>query len=186
MRTASPILAKLVLILAVLTLPLSAILMAQVPCETPPGQGQATTWRQNSTVNVMIDPTFSSAQQQAIKDQWNSWRNAGGANIAFNFVTPSQAGPGAAGGGNAIISVMRQTPTNLGPTAQGETRGFSYNGYRGDSIMEINPGVTDPTAFAEVMSHEIGHTFGLNDCNGCAEGSSAMTLPNSPGLKREK
>src|SRR5258708_2476146 len=111
----------------------------------------------------MIDPTFSAAQQQPIKDQWNSWSNTGGANVTFNFVQPSQAGPGAAGGGNAIISVMRQTPTNLGSTAQGETRGFSYNGNRGDSFMDINPGVTDPTAFAQVMSHEIGHTFGLGD-----------------------
>lgn len=61
MRTSSAILAKLVLILAVLTLSLSVVLRAQVPCETPPGQGQVTTWKQNSTVNVMIDPTFTDA-----------------------------------------------------------------------------------------------------------------------------
>ncbi len=48
--------------------------------------------------------------------------------------------------------------------------------------MDINPGVTDPVAFNEVMSHEIGHTFGLGECAGCAPGSSAMTLPTSPDL----
>jgi hypothetical protein len=40
-------------------------LRAQVPCETPNGQGQATTWRQNSTVNVMIDPTAVSPETTA-------------------------------------------------------------------------------------------------------------------------
>ncbi len=130
----------------------------------------------------MVDPTFTAAQQTAIANQFSSWSNAGGANVTFNFVTPSQAGPGAAGGGRAIISVMRQNPTTLGAGAQGETRGFSYNGNRGDSFIDINPGVTDATAFAQVMSHEIGHTFGLADCNGCAQGRSAMTLPNSPDL----
>jgi hypothetical protein len=174
MRTPHEICLKLLLIGALITLTLSVIdTKAQVPCQTPPGQGQSTTWRQNSTVNVMIDPTFSATEQQAIKDQFNSWKNAGGANVTFHFVEPGQAGPGAAGGGAPIISVMHQVPTNQGAGAQGETRGYSYNGYRGDSFMDINPGVTDPTAFAQVMSHEIGHTFGLQDCTGCAQGSSA-------------
>ena len=48
--------------------------------------------------------------------------------------------------------------------------------------MDINPGVTDPTAFAQVMSHEIGHTFGLDECPTCPAGSSAMTLPPSGNL----
>jgi hypothetical protein len=139
---------KLILILAVLVFALSGTdLIAQVPCQTPTAQGQASTWRQNATVNVMIDPTFSPAQQQAIRDQWNNWSDAGSANITFNFVEPSQAGPGAAAGGVPIISVMHQIPANLGATAQGETRGFSYNGYRGDSFMDINPGVTRSHCF---------------------------------------
>jgi hypothetical protein len=48
--------------------------------------------------------------------------------------------------------------------------------------MDINPGVNDPTAFIQVISHEIGHTFGLDECEGCPMGSSAMTLPPSPDL----
>jgi hypothetical protein len=183
MRSPHQFACKLTFIVAVLTLLLlGANVSAQVPCATPPADGQASTWRQNATVNVMIDPTFTAEQQQTIRDQFNKWRNAGGANITFNFVDPSQAGPGAAGGGYPIISIMRQVPTNLGATAQGETRGFSYNGYRGDSFMDINPDVTDPTAFIHVMSHEIGHTFGLAECMSCPAGSSAMTLPQTPNL----
>ncbi len=100
----------------------------------------------------------------------------------LKFVDPSQAGGGATTGGPPVVAVIRQTPRDKGPTAQGETHGFSFNGTRGDSSIDINPGVTDPTAFNHVISHEIGHTFGLDDCDGCAAGSSAMTLPQSASL----
>ena len=46
----------------------------------------------------MIDPTFNPTQIAAIKDQFNKWKNAGGANVTFNFVDPSQAGGGATTG----------------------------------------------------------------------------------------
>jgi hypothetical protein len=117
------------LISLLLTLPFSVPdAAAQVPCATPPAQlqGKLTTWKQGATIHVMIDPTFSPTQEQAIKDQFNKWKNAGGANITFKFVEPSQAGGGATTGGPPILSVMRQVPDKLGPTAQGETEGFSY------------------------------------------------------------
>jgi hypothetical protein len=176
---------NLALISALLTLPfLVPDAAAQVPCATPPAQpeGKITAWKQGATVNVMIDPTFSPTQQQAIKDQFNKWKNAGGANVTFNFVEPSQAGGGATTGGPPIVSVMRQIPDKKGATAQGETEGFSYNGNRGDTFIDINPGVTDPTAFIHVVSHEIGHTFGLGECPTCPAGSSAMTVPQTANL----
>ncbi len=175
----------LALITALLTLPfLVAEAAAQVPCATPPAQpeGKITAWKQGATVNVMIDPTFSPTQQQAIKNQFEKWKNAGGANVTFKFVEPSQAGGGASTGGPPIVSVMRQIPDKKGATAQGETEGFSYNGNRGDTFIDINPGVTDPTAFIHVISHEIGHTFGLGECPTCQPGSSAMTVPQTPNL----
>lgn len=156
---------------------------AQTACETPPAQGKNTTWAQNETVNVVIDSSFSSAEKQAILDQLDKWGKAGGANVTFNPVEPSAAGPGAAGGGNPILFVVNQVPTNFGATAQGETRGFSNGfGNRGDSFMDINPGITDPTAFTHTVSHELGHTFGLDDCVTCSQGSTAMTLPSTPDL----
>ena len=39
-----------------------------------------------------------------------------------------------------------------------------------------------PTAFIHVVSHEIGHTFGLGECPACGPGSSAMTLPQTTNL----
>ena len=68
--------------------------------------------------------------------------NAGGANVTFKFVDPSQAGGGATTGGPPVLAVIRQVPDKKGATAQGETEGFSWNGTRGDSSIDINPGVT--------------------------------------------
>jgi len=107
---------------------------------------------------------------------------AGGANVTFKVVEPSQAGGGATTGGPPILSIMRQVPRDQGATVQGETRGWSFNGSRGDTFMDINPGVTNDTAVIHVVSHELGHTFGLKDCGTCAQGSTAMTLPQSPDL----
>jgi hypothetical protein len=183
MRTPHEFLRNLALFTSLLTLPfLVPDARAQVPCATPPAQGQATTWRQNATVNVLIDPTFTPDQIRAIKDQLEKWKNAGGANVTFNEVEVSEAGGGATTGDPPILFIMREVPRTGGATAQGETRGFSFEGNRGDSTVEINPGVTNATAFNHVVSHELGHTFGLADCGGCAQGSSAMTLPASPDL----
>ena len=105
---------------------------AEVACTPPPTLGKATAWKQGATVNVMIDPTFSPTQIQAIKDQFNKWKNAGGANVTFKYVDPSQAGGGATTGGPPVLAVIRQVPDKKGATAQGETEGFSWNGTRGD------------------------------------------------------
>jgi hypothetical protein len=136
MKTPHKVTHNLALITVLLTLPFlvpaaAAQSPTPTPCATPPAQGPSTTWKQGATVNVMIDPTFTPEQQQAIKDQFNKWKNAGGANVTFNFVEPNKAGGGATSGGPPIVSVMRQVPTKKGATAQGETEGFSYNGNRG-------------------------------------------------------
>ena len=74
MKTPHELLRHLALIAVVLTFPLlmpdaRAQSPTPTPCATPPAQGQATTWAQGATVNVLIDPTFTTAQQQPIKDQ---------------------------------------------------------------------------------------------------------------------
>jgi hypothetical protein len=42
----------------------------------------------------------------------------------------------------------------------------------------INTQTTDPCALAQTAAHEIGHGFGLGECPGCADGSSAMVEGN--------
>lgn len=146
------------------------------PCQPPPGLGPVAAWRPNSTVNVSIDPTFGPGRIDIIKSQLSKWSNAGLLNITFNYPAIADIGPGAVGGGNATLFIFKEVPPD-GPQSQGGVAGFGYNGRRGDSTMYINPGVTDPFAFIHVVSHEVGHTFGLNDCTGCLPYTTAMTRP---------
>jgi endonuclease V-like protein UPF0215 family len=80
----------------------------------------------------MIDPTFSPTQIQAIKDQFDKWKNAGGANVTFNYVDPSQAGGGATTGGPPVLAVIRQVPDKKGATRYLTKRGPQHKVRRRD------------------------------------------------------
>lgn len=43
----------------------------------------------------------------------------------------------------------------------------------------VNTLTTDPCALAQTVAHETGHGFGLGECSGCADGSSAMVAGNN-------
>lgn len=92
-------------------------------------------------------------------------------------------------------------PTNCPAGSTCYTRGLTLNwkyspftGYLEYVLMELNIQITSPAAITEVAAHEIGHTFGLADCNGCAlystvmesnpvlpAGSTINTLVGTPG-----
>ena len=55
---------------------------------------------------------------------------------------------------------------------QAEVGGQTRGGRRYSAFVNVNPAVTD---LKQAMSDEIGHTFGLADCDYCAAGISAMT-----------
>ncbi|MGC2236807.1 MAG: hypothetical protein WA584_11640 [Pyrinomonadaceae bacterium] len=150
-------------------------------CDSPPQQAVNVSWRQDATVHVLIDPTFSPDRKSIITGQLGKWGNTGVANVSFVEKTPATAGPGAPYGGNPLLFISNVIPAHY-PDAQGETRGFAYNGCRGDSFIDINPGVTNSTAFTQVVSHELGHTFALDECVTCGQNRSAMTLPSTTNL----
>ena len=158
---------NLTLITAVLTLPvLVPNAAAQVPCATPPAQpeGKITSWKQGATVNVMIDPTFTPTQRQAIKDQFEKWKNAGGANVTFKFVEPSQAGEGRRLVGHQSCRSLvkyrtnirhrrhphrRPRPKNLNPsfTHLGTARQYYWTCSVTDSTSRVTK-----TAFASILT----------------------------------
>ncbi len=148
-------------------------------CSNPPQQfSLTTTWKVSAVVNVVIDPGFNSTKYATIVSQLGKWSNVGISNVTFSVTaTP---GPGASSGGNPVLFISNDEPDSA--TAQGQTSGFSFGACRGDSFIKIHPNISDSTAFTHVVSHELGHTFGLADCASCPQNSSAMTLPTSGGL----
>ncbi len=101
-----------------------------------------------------------------------NWNNAGNSGVTFQFSSTPVSGPN-------TYTVNRQQPS-LGAGYQGETGGTASGGHRSTAFSNIDPGVTNTTALTQAMSHETGHTFGLDDTgSNCQNGGSAMNLANS-------
>jgi hypothetical protein len=129
-----------------------------------------------AAINVNINPTgLTTDQQQAIAAAFTNWQNAPGNNSQITFNITFSSTPVS---GTNTYQVNSQTP-RLGSGYQAETGGDTNGSYRVSAFTNINPGVTDPTALTQAMAHEIGHTFGLDDCTSCADGTSVMTLAKS-------
>jgi hypothetical protein len=149
------------------------IATSQSGCTNPPTQLAKTTWAPGAQVTVNINPTFSQPKRDAMLAAFINWQDSSGNNsgVTFSFTYNSTpiTGPN-------THQVNSQVPSGGG---QAETGGTSNSGntHRESAFTNIDSRVTDPTALAQVMAHEIGHTFGLDDCTTCAAGTSVMTLP---------
>lgn len=64
----------------------------------------------------------------------------------------------------------------VSPGNRGETGGTLANGRRNTAFTNLNSSMSVDEAYTQVMSHEIGHTFGLDDCSDarCPVGTSVM------------
>lgn len=80
--------------------------------------------------------------------------------------------------GTYSFSVSLGTPAN-GVRARTQTLANSQlQTLRTTTVIDSR--VTDPSAFFEVMAHEIGHPAGFAECDSCAPGASVMA-PGPPG-----
>lgn len=154
------------------------------PCTNPGIQGQSYAWTQNSTVTVVIDSSmFTETQFNCLKTAFDNWNNSKGlnrSNVTFNVSwsedpVATRAGNGTITAQSAnVFQVNRAVPWS-GSLNAGITGGLSNGTNRVAAYTVINPGVTSCEALTETMAHEIGHTFGLGECQACAAESSVMT-----------
>ncbi len=81
--------------------------------------------------------------------------------------------------GNASVNVNHTAiPLSGGKTVRGLTHLdhaiFGPTNRLSHVDIDIDTGVTSNAAITDVLMHELGHTFGLGDCNGCAIGTTVM------------
>lgn len=157
----------------ILLIAIPQIINSQSGCTNPPTLTANTTWPPGAQVTVNISPTFSQSQRDAMVAAFTNWQNSSGnnSNVTFSFTYNSTPVTGA-----NTHQVNSQAPSRGGQAETGGTAN-SGNTHRATALTNIDPQVTNPTALTQVMAHEIGHTFGLNDCLTCPAGTSVMTLP---------
>ena len=157
---------------------------AQTGCTTnPPAVNNPLgSWPQGATVTVYIGSGVNAAAVQAAFNNWNNVNGISGNNsgVRFQFSSTPVSGPGtftvnsgqpSLPSGCTPETCVAQASTGINTITSGTGAGTS------SAATTLNPGVTNATAITQVMMHEIGHTFGLNDCSNCGTGNSVMNTP---------
>lgn len=168
-----------ILILALLVSSLLAaerLVKAQVPCQDPGKlvRTNGATWASGATVTVIINPTdFPTAQErQALQQAFTTWQSANtGSGVSFTFTTGTDPN-----GAINTFYINRGTTQTGGATSIGFTGSPSTEGNVTLSVRTmLDSTMSRLETLTTVMDHEIGHTFGLDDCLGCPQGSTMMS-----------
>lgn len=142
-----------------------------------PARGARWTWPKNAHVLVRVSDDFCAVDGAlpALESAFQKWEEAGAADANGSGVTFD------------IETVERSTPA---PFTYNVAYGRVRQGGQARTMMLSTPAgvfiawtvvddrVTDPVALAHVVAHEIGHTFGLAECDSCEPGTSVMTRFN--------
>lgn len=176
MKKSLPAICIAVLITAVLTITNSPA-QQNVPCTTPDPLARTggASWAKDAQVTVIINPNdFTSWERTAIQEAFIRWQNANpNSGVTFTFTTGSQPAPGSEGNTHYVHRGSTTTggDTNIGFTGTPATQGNVVT----SAITIIDSSITRPSTITNMMVHEIGHTFGLDDCVGCPQGSTIMS-----------
>jgi hypothetical protein len=143
---------------------------------SPPVKGKRWTWPKGAEVVVVIHPDFSEPETRlAIASAFRRWEDAGEpARNASGVMFRIASDPPAAGTPFTFVLVPGTVRTG------GQARTLITSSWTGVIAARcvVDSRVTDPTALAHVVAHEIGHTFGLAECDACEPGASVMTRFN--------
>jgi hypothetical protein len=128
-------------------------------------------------VRVSVSPDLGAVRgaRQAIESAFDAWERAGSADgnnagVTFELFFEERSLPAehTFRVTYAPVSSPRQARTWMSSGGDGLEAAWTF----------VDPRVADPLALSHVLAHEIGHTFGLRDCDDCAAGDSVMTRFN--------
>lgn len=175
----NPLLKSCVFSLYLLILICAAFQINASACTTPLRLND-TVWKPGAQVTVVFDNSvnFSQEEKNAMQQaaaNWNTSNGASGNNsgVVFNGFT---SGPPPNPGAVNVLFITRQ-PLVPGHGAQTQnTTNINSPHNTAISTITINQDVNLPYLpdLTMVMAHEIGHTFGLDDCYPACNGSSVM------------
>lgn len=145
------------------------------PNFTPKGM-----WPQGSTVNVNIDPTFDQEQKDAIVaaiDSWNAKKGFNGNDCNVTLADPTFDSMPL---GSSFYSYNLQV-SNKPISTPGDCNWGGTSSFRAYAEIRLNPAkiFTFPGWFQHVMAHELGHSFGLENCNWCDPCQTVMGVPQA-------
>jgi hypothetical protein len=149
-----------------------------VPCAVPAplARTNGATWPKGTNVTVIINPTAfpTNEQRDAIKAAFDTWQNANtNSGVTFTVTTGTQPAPSQQ---INTYYITRGTTTTGGDTNIGYTGSPSTTGNTTQSAVTIvDSTMTRLSTITNMMVHEIGHTFGLDDCMSCTQGSTMMS-----------
>jgi hypothetical protein len=150
-------------------------------CHNPEvkSDGAKTSWPSGAQVKVNIDPSFNSQKRTAIVQAFQNWQNGSGSSgnelgVTFTFTYNNQAPPSPPAPGIYSAQVWNANPpgANAGKAGYIEVQNNGTNAV--DAEIWSNTETTDPCALAQTAAHEIGHSFGLDECPDCGFASSVM------------
>jgi hypothetical protein len=130
------------------------------------------TWPHGAQVEVIFDNSVSPERRAIYEQVLDNWTYNNGQGVRFNYGTEQQ---------NQPYSMLISDAVPSDTTERGDVYWQQYdaNGVLQYVKININPGVTDPTALANAMSHETAHNFGLNHTqDGSLSNLTASSLYN--------
>lgn len=124
---------------------------------------------------------------KSVFESFNAASTENGSNVRFNVSysnTPvvNLTSPYVSGGPNAAVNrpgiqfgLQVNAPDAMRPQALGEETLGTDGARRNSAVLNLNPNIASCDLLKNTLAHEIGHTFGLQDCCHCPKASTIMT-----------
>lgn len=145
------------------------------PCEYPPIFSGFPTWNRNAQVRVIIDTDFSQPMRDAIRQGFRNWNYASGmydncSGVFFHEPTYEDIPDHYMGNHVPYLTVMVKQRPEEGAYSDARTTAGSVV----RALITIGACVHLADSMTGIAAHEVGHTFGLDNCLSCTALSSLM------------